>query len=106
MGDVGLSFQFKMLEFMDSMRQEIKCEKEEKAQQDKMIKLLMMQGARPSSSTKKLAKVNMPSTFFGLGTARKVKEFLFEMDNYYDVQKSKEGDKVFIAITFLKDHAL
>ena len=45
----------------------------------------MMQGARPSSSTKKLAKVNMPSTFSGLGKARKVKEFLLEMDNYYDV---------------------
>ena len=30
-GDVGLSFQLKMLEFMDSMRQEIKCGKEERA---------------------------------------------------------------------------
>ena len=29
--DVGLSFQFKMLEFIDSMRQEIKREKEERA---------------------------------------------------------------------------
>ena len=65
-----------------------------------------MQGARPFSSTKKLAKVNMPSTFSGFGKARKVKEFLFEMDNYYDVQKPEEGDKVSIAITFLKDHAL
>jgi hypothetical protein len=35
-----------------------------------MIELLMMQGARPSFSTKKLAKVNMPSTFPGLGKAR------------------------------------
>ena len=105
-GDVGLSFQLKMLEFMDSMRQEIKRGKEERARQDKMIELLMMQGARPSSSTKKLAKVNMPSTFSGLGKARKVKEFLLEMDNYYDVQKPEEGDKVSIAVTFLKDHAL
>ena len=48
----------------------------------------------------------MPSTFSGLGKARKVKEFLLEMDNYYDVQKPKEGDKVSIAVTFLKDHAL
>ena len=71
-----------------------------------MIDLLMMQGARSSSSTKKLAKVNMPSTFSGLGKARKVKEFLLEMDNYYDVQKPEEGDKVSIAVTFLKDHAL
>ena len=35
-GDVGLSFQLKMLEFMDSMRQEIKRGKEERARQDKM----------------------------------------------------------------------
>ena len=48
----------------------------------------------------------MPSTFSGLGKARKVKEFLLEMDNYYDVQKPKEGDKVSIVVTFLKDHAL
>ena len=103
-GDVGLSFQFKMLEFMDSMRQEIKRGKEERARQDKMIELLMMQGARPS--IKKLAKVNMPSNFFGLGNARKVKEFLFETDNYYDVQEPEEEDKVSIAVTFLKEHAL
>ena len=104
--DVGLSFQLKMLEFMDSMRQEIKRGKEERASQDKMIKLLMLLGTRPSSSTKKLAKVNIPSTFFRLGRARKVKEFLLEMDNYYDVQKPKEEDKVSNAITFLKEHVL
>jgi hypothetical protein len=91
-GDVGLKFQLKMLEFMDSMNQELKRDKDERACQNKMIELLMMQGARPSSSTKKLAKVNMPSTFSGLGKARKVKEFLLEMDNYYDVQRSGEDD--------------
>ena len=48
----------------------------------------------------------MPSTFSGLGKARKVKEFLLEMDNYYDVQRPEEDDKVSIAVTFLKDHAL
>jgi hypothetical protein len=74
-GDVGLKFQLKMLEFMDSVNQELKRGKDERARQDKMIELLMTQGARPSSSTKKLAKVNMPSTFSGLGKARKVKEF-------------------------------
>ena len=52
------------------------------------------------------SKVNLPSTFFGLGKARKVKEFLFETDNYYDVQKLKEGEKVSIVVTFLKNHAL
>ena len=48
----------------------------------------------------------MPSNFSRLGKARKVKEFLLEMDNYYDVQKPEAGDKVSIAVTFLKDHAL
>jgi hypothetical protein len=28
------------------------------------------------------------------------------MDNYYDVQRPEEDDKVSIAVTFLKDHAL
>jgi hypothetical protein len=73
-GDVGLKFQLKMLEFMNSVNQELKRGKDERARQDKMIELVMMQGARPSSLTKKLAKVNMPSTFSGLGKARKVKD--------------------------------
>jgi hypothetical protein len=75
-GDVGLKFQLKMVEFMASVNQELKRGKDKRVRQNKMIKLLMMQGARPSSSTKKLAKVNMPSTFSGFGKARKVKEFL------------------------------
>jgi hypothetical protein len=48
----------------------------------------------------------MPSTFSGLGKARKVKKFILEMDNYYDVQKPDNEDKVSIAVSFLKDHAL
>jgi hypothetical protein len=48
----------------------------------------------------------MPSTFSGLGKARKVMEFLLEMDNYYDVQKPDDEHKVSIAITFLNDQAL
>ena len=85
-GDFGLKFQLKMLELMDSVNQELKRGKDERARQKKMIEFLMMQGTRPSFSTKKLAKVNMQSTFLGLGKVRKVKEFLLEMDNYYDVQ--------------------
>ena len=46
-GDVGLKFQLKMLEFMDSVNQELKRGKDERARQDKMIELFMMQGARP-----------------------------------------------------------
>jgi hypothetical protein len=41
-GDVGLKFQLKMIEFMDSMNQVLKRGKNERAHQDKMIELLMM----------------------------------------------------------------
>jgi hypothetical protein len=105
-GDVGLKFQLKMLEFMDSVNQELKCGKDERACQDKLIEFLKMQRARPSFSAKKLAKVNMPNTFSVLGKAIKVKEFLLEMNNYYNVQRPEEDDKVSIVVTFLKDHAL
>jgi hypothetical protein len=44
-----------------------------------------MQEPKSSSSVKKLAKVNMPSTFSNLRKTRKMKEFFLEMDNYYDV---------------------
>ena len=70
-----------------------------------MIEFLIVQGARPSFSTKKLAKFNMTSTILKLGKARKVKVFLLKMDNYYDVERPKEEDEVSIAVTFLKEHA-
>jgi hypothetical protein len=73
--DVELKFQLKMLEFIDFVNQELKHDKDKRARQYKMIKLLMMQEARPCSSTKKLGKVYMPSTFSGLGKARKSKKF-------------------------------
>ena len=50
----------------------------------------MMQGARPSSSTKKLAKVNMPSTFSRLGKARKVKEFCLKWTTIMMSKSAKE----------------
>ena len=104
-GDVRLNFHLKMLEFMNFVNQEIKCGKEKRARQEKVIELLIMQGTRSSSLTKKLAKANMPSTFFGFDKVKKVIELLLEMDRYCDVQKPKEEDKVSIAVTFLKDHA-
>ena len=58
-----------------------------------------MQGARPSSWTKKLANVNMPSMLLELGKACKVKEFVLEMDNYYDVQRPEVDNKVSKAVT-------
>lgn len=51
--DVELKFQLKILEFMDFMNQELKCGKEEKANKMKIIVLLIMQGLRFFSSTKK-----------------------------------------------------
>jgi hypothetical protein len=77
-GDVGLKFQLKMLEFMDSVNQELKRGKDKGVRQEKMIEFLMMQGVRPSSLTKKLAKVNMPITFSGLGKAKKIKDFYWK----------------------------
>jgi hypothetical protein len=63
-----------------------------------------MQGVRPSSSTKKLANVNMPSMLLGLGKASKVKEFVLEMDNYYDVQRLKRNNKVPKEVIFFIVH--
>lgn len=60
----------------------------------------MMQSASPLSSTKKLAKVNMTSTFLDLSKAKNVKEFLLEMNNYYNVQIPEENDRIFIAVKF------
>ena len=48
----------------------------------------------------------MLNTFFRLGKVRKVKEFLLEMDNYYDIQRSTEDDKVSKTMIFLKNHVL
>lgn len=72
--NVRLKFQLKMLEFLNFMNQELKRGKNKRVRQCKIIELLTMQSARPSSSTKKLAKTNMPSTFSSLGKARKRKE--------------------------------
>ena len=47
------------------------------------IFLLVIQNVKPSSSTKKLAKVNMLSIFSRLYKARKVKKILLEIDNDY-----------------------
>ena len=74
-GDVGLKFQLKILEFMDSSVASMRG-----ANKTKMVELLMMQGARPSSLRKKLAKANMASIFAGLGKAKKANKFVLEMD--------------------------
>jgi hypothetical protein len=42
----------------------------------------------------------MPSILLGLGKANKVKEFVLELDNYYDVQRPEKKNKVSKAVTF------
>lgn len=59
-----------------------------------------------SSSSHKLCKTNMPSSFTGVGKAHKVKDFLVELELYFEAQRALEGDKITIAVTFLKEHAL
>jgi hypothetical protein len=41
-----------------------------------------------------------------LGKASKVKEFVLEMDNYYDVQRPERDNKVSKAVTFFIIHGL
>jgi hypothetical protein len=95
-----------MLKFMDFVNNELKRGKDKRARQDKMIKIFMMQHAWPFSSTKKLAKINMPIILLVFDKAKKFKESLLEMDNYYNVQRSEKNDKVSMPLTFLKNHAL
>ena len=81
-----LDFDMKMLELTNFMNEELRQVKKDKAFQEKLIEHLMMQSPRLSSSTKKLAKVNMQSTSSRLEKAMKGKEFFLEMDKYYNVQ--------------------
>lgn len=53
-----------MLEFIDTVNKKFKHGKDKLAQWDKMIKILIMQGTKHYSPTKKMAKVNMPTTFW------------------------------------------
>jgi hypothetical protein len=48
----------------------------------------------------------MPSSFMGMGKAHKIKDFLVELELYFQAQRAHEGDKITIAVTFLKEHAL
>lgn len=59
----------------------------------------------PSSSSHKLCKTNMPSSFTGIGKAHKVKDFLVELELYFEAQRALDEDKITITVTF-KDHAL
>jgi len=68
------------------------------------IKDLKEKGSTPLSH--KLCKFNMPSSFTGIGKAHKVKDFLVELELYFEIQRAPEGDTITIAVTFLKDHVL
>ena len=43
----------------------------------------------------------MPSIFLRLGIVKKVNKFVLEMENYYDVERTKVDDKVIIVVIFL-----
>ena len=60
-----------MIEFTDSMSQELKHSTEMWARQDIMIRSLAIEGARHSSLVKNLAKIDMSSIFLEFGKARK-----------------------------------
>jgi hypothetical protein len=48
----------------------------------------------------------MPSILSGLGKGSKVRKFVLEMDNYYDVQRPKKNNKVSKEVTFFIVHGL
>ena len=48
----------------------------------------------------------MSSILLGFGKASKVKEFVLEMDKYYDVQRPERDNKVSKAVTFWIVHTL
>jgi hypothetical protein len=52
------------------------------------------------------AKVNIPSILSGFDKSNNVKEFVLEMDNYYDVQRPKRDKKVSKALYFLYNMCL
>jgi hypothetical protein len=53
-----------------------------------------------------LAKVNIASILSGLGKTNKVKEFVLEMENYYDVQWPERDNKISKTVIFVIDHVL
>ena len=59
-----------------------------------------------SKSKRKVVKTVVPESFTGVGRTRKVKDFLLELDLYFEAQDVDEGSKVSNAMAFLKEHAL
>ncbi|KAL3688559.1 hypothetical protein R1sor_014868 [Riccia sorocarpa] len=57
-------------------------------------------------SMRKMVKPKQPTSFAGTGRSIKVKEFLDELDLYFNAQEAREEDKVRVSVTFLKEHAL
>ena len=76
---------------MDFISQELKHHKEKMAQQFKMNKPLVMEGARFLFSfyfDEEVGQNNHTKYFFrGLARPKKWLEFVLEMGNYYDMQK-------------------
>ena len=55
----------------------------------KMIEILMVDGVKLSSLSKKIGQSIHVKYFFGISKATKVIVFVLEMKYYYDVQKPK-----------------
>ena len=66
----------------------------------------MMQGFRPSSLTKKLAKVNMPNTLSRFGNGRNVKKICVGNGQLLGYPKARGGRQDRHSGYVLKDHAL
>ena len=102
--NAGLKLQLKMLEYTEFINQELKRRKSKKARQDKIMEIFMMQGARLSSLTKKLAKVNMSRTLSGLGKTR-IRKKMCDENNNSVMFKGAKWTTVAIIFGFI-DHAL
>jgi hypothetical protein len=48
----------------------------------------------------------MSSIFLGFGKSRKVKKIVLEVDNYYDVLRLEEHNKVSKGVIIFKDRAI
>ncbi|KAL2643126.1 hypothetical protein R1flu_010713 [Riccia fluitans] len=88
-------------EFFAQMMATMKAMQDALEKKDERIADLESQGG-----FKRMCKPKQPTPFIGTGKAVKVKDFLDELDMYFDMQLAQEEEKVKVAATFLKDHAL
>jgi len=56
------------------------------------------------SSSHKMWKTNMPSSFMKTNKAHKIKDFFVNLELYFKAQPTPKNDKVTIAIAIHKEH--